>query len=148
MYEKVLETGLALLHLQFREGYTLFGHVRLLCPSCLQSPQDRLRLGGGGRLSFSVDGVGRVGGGRAGVPGVLELGLGTSEKGQVMSASPSAQNCRILSYKYHLRSADRPFGGTMSGSSLASGVHGEEDLLRSILRCSRTYTTRGLEERQ
>ena len=35
-----------------------------------------------------------VGDGRAGVPGALEQGFGTSGKGQVMS-SPSAQNCQM-----------------------------------------------------
>lgn len=65
----------------------------LLCPPSLQTPQARLLLGGGVRLLVSVTGSVGVGSGRAGVPDVLELGLETSGKGQVMLSLPSEQNC-------------------------------------------------------
>ena len=95
---------------------SLFGHEGLLCP-CLQVPHKCLRLGGGGS-GLSLTGC-CVGG--AGVPGRLPPGLGTSGKGQVISLSPSGQKGRILSWRYHCRSAERPLGDTIEGNSFGSG---------------------------
>ena len=77
-------------------GQTFFGHMRLLCPSCSQIPQARLHLGGG-RLSLSDGGGICIGGGRAGVLGALEPGLGTSGSGQVMLLSPGEARHNRLS---------------------------------------------------
>ena len=82
-----------------------------------------------------------------GAPGALP-GLGTFGKGQVISLSPSGLNGRILSYKYHCRSAGSPLGGTTEGSSLESGDQRGVDFIRSIIcssvsACSLTNTTPG-----
>ena len=69
----------------------LFGHERLLCPSSLQMPQQRLRFVGGGR-SVPETSSG------AGVPCLLDPdGRGTAGNGQVASLSLSGQNGRMLS---------------------------------------------------
>ena len=71
---------------------------RLLCPSCLQIPQARQRLGGGGRLSLSDGGGICIGGGRAGVSGALEPGLGTSGSGQVMLSPGEARHIHLSDF--------------------------------------------------
>ena len=116
----------------------MLGQEQLLCPSCLQVPHQCLRFGGGSIASSAGGCVGR-----GGVPGALP-GLGTSGKRQVVSLSLSGQNGRMLSYRYHRLSAERPFGVTIKGKSFRSGDH-RGDFIRSnfsssVSACSWTNT--------
>ena len=107
----------------------MFGcYVRLLWPSFLQVLHSLIFFVGGREVLLSCDrfmGVGRefecvLSMSADGVPARL-VGLGPPGSGHVRSLASSGQNSQILSYRYHCRSMDRPFGVTWSGSKEDSG---------------------------
>ena len=110
-------------------------HDLLLCPIFLHFPQRLLLLDGGAAVAGEndwavvVDSAERNGdnscggdtilageGDRTGVEFLLPT-LGTCGRGQVTSLSPSGQNGLMELYKYHCRSDEKCFGGTIAGRS-------------------------------